>query len=400
MITFPSSPVDGQIYAIGNVKYTYSSSKNQWSATTANENSKYANNVWSGTNTFSGNVTVGAYTLPLTAGTTGQSLVVNGSGNIVWGTPASGSVTSVGGTGTVSGLTLSGNVTTNGNLTLGGTLSLTSGQITGGLGFTPYNATNPSGYISSITSANVVTALGFTPYNATNPSGYISSITSANVVTALGFTPYNATNPSGYITSSGNITGSAAKLSGGAANQLVYQSGASTTTFVTAPSTASTFLSWNGTAFVWATAGGGGSVSLTDDTSTNATYYPVLATTATGTLTAKASSTKLQYNPSTGVLSATIFNSLSDINVKMNVATLENASSIINQIRGVSFDWKDGTGSSYGVIAQEIEKVMPHAVAEADGLKSVNYSAIIGFLIETVKEQDLRIKSLEEKLNG
>ena len=374
MITFPSSPVDGQIYAIGNVKYTYSSSKNQWSATTANENSKYANNVWSGTNTFSGNVTVGAYTLPLTAGTTGQSLVVNGSGNIVWGTPASGSVTSVGGTGTVSGLTLSGNVTTNGNLTLGGTLSLTSGQITGGLGFTPYNATNPSGYISSITSANVVTALGFTPYNATNPSG--------------------------YITSSGNITGSAAKLSGGAANQLVYQSGASTTTFVTAPSTASTFLSWNGTAFVWATAGGGGSVSLTDDTSTNATYYPVLATTATGTLTAKASSTKLQYNPSTGVLSATIFNSLSDINVKMNVATLENASSIINQIRGVSFDWKDGTGSSYGVIAQEIEKVMPHAVAEADGLKSVNYSAIIGFLIETVKEQDLRIKSLEEKLNG
>lgn len=44
------------------------------------------------------------------------------------------------------------------------------------LGFTPYNATNPSGYISSITSQNVVTALGFTPYNATNPSGYISAV--------------------------------------------------------------------------------------------------------------------------------------------------------------------------------------------------------------------------------
>ena len=57
------------------------------------------------------------------------------------------------------------------------------------LGFTPYNATNPSGYISSITSGNVTTALGFTPYNATNPSGYISSYTETSTlanVTARG----------------------------------------------------------------------------------------------------------------------------------------------------------------------------------------------------------------------
>jgi len=70
------------------------------------------------------------------------------------------------------------------------------------LGFTPYNSTNPSNYISGITSGMVTTALGFTPYNSTNPSGYITGITSGDVTTALGFTPYNATNPSGYITSS------------------------------------------------------------------------------------------------------------------------------------------------------------------------------------------------------
>jgi len=58
--------------------------------------------------------------------------------------------------------------------------------------------------LTSITSGNVTTALGYTPYNATNPSGYISSITSGNVTTALGYTPYNATNPSAYITSSNN----------------------------------------------------------------------------------------------------------------------------------------------------------------------------------------------------
>jgi hypothetical protein len=70
------------------------------------------------------------------------------------------------------------------------------------LGYTPYDASNPSAYISGITSGNVTTALGFTPYNSTNPSGYITGITSGDVTTALGFTPYNATNPDGYITSS------------------------------------------------------------------------------------------------------------------------------------------------------------------------------------------------------
>jgi len=45
-------------------------------------------------------------------------------------------------------------------------------------------------------------ALGFTPYNATNPDGYISGITTGMVTTALGFTPYDSANPDGYITSS------------------------------------------------------------------------------------------------------------------------------------------------------------------------------------------------------
>lgn len=62
-----------------------------------------------------------------------------------------GTVTSVGGTGTVSGLSLSGTVTTSGNLTLGGTLSLTSGNVTTALGYTPENSANKgiaNGYAS------------------------------------------------------------------------------------------------------------------------------------------------------------------------------------------------------------------------------------------------------------
>jgi hypothetical protein len=91
--------------------------------------------------------------------------------NVPWtDTNSGGTVTSVGGTGTVSGLTLSGTVTTSGNLTLGGTLTLTSGQVTTALGYTPYNSTNPSGYISAnqtITLSGDVTGSGTTAITTT-----------------------------------------------------------------------------------------------------------------------------------------------------------------------------------------------------------------------------------------
>ena len=147
-----------------------------------------------------------------------------------------GTVTSVSGTGTVSGLTLTGSVTTNGSLTLGGTLSLTSANVTGALGFTPYNATNPSGYITGITSGMVTTALGFTPYNATNPAGYITSA-------ALG----------SYLPlSGGTLTGSLGLHSTSGTNGFYNGTGdgASFTTY--------NFLlrGWNGMAFQNPTSGG------------------------------------------------------------------------------------------------------------------------------------------------
>lgn len=125
---------------------------------------------------------------------------------------------------------------------------ITSSQVTTALGYTPVTNTrtitiNGTAYDLSadrswsiaagvtsfntrtgaitLSSADVTTALGYTPYNNTNPSGYITGITSANVTTALGYTPYNSTNPSGYITSSGSITGSAMSLNG-FANQTEY----------------------------------------------------------------------------------------------------------------------------------------------------------------------------------
>ena len=72
----------------------------------------------------------------------------------------------------------------------------------------------------------------------------------------------------------------------------------------------------------------------------------------------------------------------------------------LKEITGVEFDWKETGEASAGVIAQDVEKVLPQAVKEDSlGVKSVNYNAIIGLLIETVKDQQKQIDRLENRIN-
>ena len=69
-------------------------------------------------------------TFPNGAGSNGQQLTTDGSGNLSWASAGgTGTVTSVGGTGTVNGLTLTGTVTSSGNLTLGGNFALTADSV-------------------------------------------------------------------------------------------------------------------------------------------------------------------------------------------------------------------------------------------------------------------------------
>ena len=90
------------------------------------------------------------------------------------------------------------------------------------------------------------------------------------------------------------------------------------------------------------------------------------------------------------------FDSISDNKVKENVQTVENALEIINALRGVSFDWKKTGNKSYGVIAQEISKILPELVKDGE-IKSVNYNGLVGVLIEAVKELSAEIESLKRK---
>jgi len=139
-------------------------------------------------------------------------------------------------------------------------------------------------------------------------------------------------------------------------------------------------------------------LTIEDDTSTNASYYPILVsnTSGSGIDQIDISSTKLYFNPSTGELSATDFNSLSDIRFKENIKSLDNASSVIEQLQGVSFDWKETGEASYGLIAQDVQKVLPEIVRRNDaGNLSVRYLGLIAYLIESNKELQERIVRLE-----
>jgi hypothetical protein len=112
--------------------------------------------------------------------------------------------------------------------------------------------------------------------------------------------------------------------------------------------------------------------------------------------TLNVSSTKLFFNPSTGDLSATSFNSLSDATFKENFESIENSFDILEQINTYSFDWKDNKTKSYGVIAQELEKIMPELVkTNIDGWKTVAYTPLIAILIEAVKRLKADIENIK-----
>ena len=264
----------------------------------------------------------------LAAGTNGQVLTL-ASGVPSWATPTTGTVTSVGGTGTVSGISLSGTVTTSGNLTLGGSLDLSAPPAIGGAtpntitGTTitantkfvsPYfDAANSAGgalrnsggtaclqwgggggaNLTVDVSANLNGANAQIDISPTgtghvhiNPAGSGSveiKPTSAGVMDNMvigGTTPLAGTFTTLRFNSTLSLAGST-----GTAGYVVTSNGASAPTWQALPATG---------------------LGITDDTTTNATRYVTFTSATSGNITTEnVSSTKLQYNPSTGALSAT-----------------------------------------------------------------------------------------------
>ena len=86
----------------------------------------------------------------------------------------------------------------------------------------------------------------------------------------------------------------------------------------------------------------------------------------------------------------------SDLSLKKNLELITNPTDKLMQLNGYSYQWKEDDSHQYGVIAQEVEKILPYAVSTGnDGIKGVSYNQIIPVLIEAVKEQKTKIENLE-----
>jgi len=100
--------------------------------------------------------------------------------------------------------------------------------------------------------------------------------------------------------------------------------------------------------------------------------------------------------------------SSSDKNFKENIKPIENPIDKIRKISGNTYDWKAELkdehgyeGNDVGVIAQEIEEVLPQIVTTRDnGYKAVKYDRLVALLIEGMKEQQLQIESLRLEVEG
>ena len=112
-------------------------------------------------------------------------------------------------------------------------------------------------------------------------------------------------------------------------------------------------------------------------------------------------SANLTFVDSTGNLTASgTVTANSDERLKENVETIEDALEKVKQLRGVEYDHKKTGDHCLGVIAQEVEKIVPDVVYEdALGVKSVAYMNMVALLIEAVKDQQKQIDELKSLLN-
>ena len=145
---------------------------------------------------------------------------------------------------------------------------------------------------------------------------------------------------------------------------------------------------------------GGGGVTLVNNTTENSnTFYLLMSnTTVSGTLaTVNLANTKLFFNPNTGTLNSTIFNSLSDETVKTNRQRIISALAKLSTLGGYTYLMIDSNEPSAGLLAQEVQKVLPEAVKfnPNTGLLSLNYNAVLGLVVEAINELEQRVSGLE-----
>lgn len=187
-----------------------------------------------------------------------------------------------------------------------------------------------------------------------------------------------------------------------------------------------------------------GSVSLSDQTASATTHYPVITTSTSGTVTsANVTTTRFTFQPSTGTLTASLLRAnggsastnttsgslvvtggigvsgaiyagsdiiayaSSDIRLKEDISKIEDSLEKLSKINGYEYFWNktaqemfpERTTRDVGVVAQEVREVLPSAVVEReDGYLAVNYDKIIPLLIESIKILKQEINDIKREI--
>lgn len=262
----------------------------------------------------------------------------------------------------------------------------TSGQVLTVSGGIPAWSAAPGS--STLNIQDFTATSGQTSFTVTYTVGLVEGVYRNGI--KLGTSDYAATSGTAIVLGTGAITGDLI--------QVVYFTAVAVTNVVNTI-TAGTGISVSGST---------GNVTISSTvtgptvtgTTTAGTYYVVGTTSTSGALTtASISNTNaVSYNASTGALTAVSMVSSSDERLKSNIQTITNAVQTVESLRGVSYLRNDRL--EIGVVAQEIEKVLPMLVHEdPEGYKSVAYGNMVGLLIEAVKELSAEVKALKAELN-
>ncbi|WES98436.1 tail fiber domain-containing protein [Chryseobacterium arthrosphaerae] len=107
-----------------------------------------------------------------------------------------------------------------------------------------------------------------------------------------------------------------------------------------------------------------------------------------------------------GTVKASAIDYNSDERLKQNIISINSSGELLGKLRPVSYFWNEkgkqkggNTQLQYGLVAQEVEKVLPNIVStDNDGYKSVNYNELIPLLLQTVQEQDKKITELQKEI--
>jgi len=165
-------------------------------------------------------------------------------------------------------------------------------------------------------------------------------------------------------------------------------------------------------------------VEINNQTADTSTYYPTMSTSTTGGITdLSVSSSKMSFQPSSGTLtvtdlsaaggdfsgSVTVSNDLtvtndfsagtitetSSLALKTDITPIENALDSISALAGVSYTRRATGRRESGLIAEEVEQILPEIVSDTGEYKSISYSRLTAYLTEAVKILKQEVEELK-----